>query len=170
MNYYGCNKCKKRFSRKWHALRHNESIHHGLAIIFNHQLGPIFKNHSNSDTLSSQDPFRLETEAEQKVLDVFGKIIDSFEELEKLVSHWPELQRIKFLSDIVITALMSPNPVKLLHDAIDFNRSLYGKAKIVNYVARSSIVNPIQADVYLTELIKSSPYYKKYINFNNSIY
>ncbi len=59
MNDYSCNRCKKNFSRKWNALRHNEQIHHGLAIIFNKKTGALFKN-SDGSNQEAGEPDELE--------------------------------------------------------------------------------------------------------------
>lgn len=82
MNDYICNSCKKIFSRKWNALRHNEQVHDGPAIILNEKTGALFKN-SNGSNNGACEPYELEGE-EQIILDVFGRLIQPFEELESI--------------------------------------------------------------------------------------
>ena len=81
MSNYACNSCKKNFSRKWNALRHNEQIHHGLAIIFNKKTGVLFMN-SNASNNGVGEPYEHKG-YEQIILDIFGRLIQPFEELEK---------------------------------------------------------------------------------------
>ena len=48
----------------------------------------------------------LEMEEELKIISIFGKLKQPFEELEKLLSDKPENIKVKLLSDMVTYSLM----------------------------------------------------------------
>jgi ribonucleotide reductase alpha subunit len=165
MSDYTCNSCKKIFSRKWNALRHNEQIHHGLAIIFNNKTGVLFKNSNASDNGIGE---QYEHEGDEQInLDIFGRLIQPFEELEKaLGGDVRQIERTTYLSNIIIGALSTSDPVKLIQDTLNFNHSIKGKVKMVSYVAQGMNISPLQAEIYLTKLIKSRSYYKNYTRYS----
>lgn len=165
MNDYRCNSCKKNFSRKWNALRHQEQTHHGLAIIFNKKTGAIFKN-SNGSNNETSEPYEHEDE-EQIITDIFGRLIQPFEELEKALSgNVQQIELINYLSNIIVGALSSSDPVKSIQNTLHFSHSIKGKVKMVSYVAQGMNIPPHQAEIYLAELIKSSRYYKNYTKYS----
>jgi hypothetical protein len=164
MSDYTCNSCKKNYSRKWNALRHNEQIHHGLAIIFNKKTGVLFKNSNASDN-EVGEPYEHEGD-EQIILDIFGRLIQPFEELEKALGDVPQINRTNYLLNIIIGALSSSDPVKSIQSTLNFSHSIKGKVKIVSYVAQGMNISSHQADLYLAELIRSSRYYKNYTKYS----
>ena len=162
MGGYVCNQCNKNFSRKWNALRHNEKIHYGLAIIYNKTTGFIFQNSKESNNTTNFDPLDKRIIEELNIVDIFGKLIQPFTELEKEFGQFTESDRINYLGNLIVSALNSSDPVKMLQDLLHFNRAIKGKTKIVSYVARSMQIPNIQAEQYLNEMIKSSKYFKNY--------
>jgi hypothetical protein len=165
---YTCNQCNKNFKRKWNALRHNEKIHHELAIIHNQSNGFIFQNSKKSNDVTNFDPLYENEIQEQNIVDIFGKLMHPFAELEKELDGITESAKINYLYTLVVGALNSSDPVKMLQDALHFNRSVKGKVKIVSYVARGLHIPNIQAEQYLNEIIKSSKYFKNYAKLNNT--
>ncbi len=183
---YSCNNCKEKFGRKWNADRHNKVVHNDMAMVFNNKSGSISKHkgtaqsYNNSTNVQQEHPFyksfkdidinlhpvtkhEMSIEEEFKIISIFGKLKQPFEELEKLLSDKPENTKITFLSDIVTSALMSPNPVTCLQEAVDFYHSLAGKQKIMWYVSKRNNFLPAQTDAYLSGLIKNGRYYKNKI-------
>ena len=75
MGEYTCNQCNKNFKRKWNALRHNEKIHHELAIIHNQSNGFIFQNSKKSNDVTNFDPLYENEIQEQNIVDIFGKLV-----------------------------------------------------------------------------------------------
>lgn len=132
-NQYKCNKCKKTFSRKWNALRHNEKVHHNIASIYNPQTGFVFKH--KYDIRSPYTKYNLygydkSGEHEEEIItNFYSNLIKPFEELESLYNDFPEHQRIRFVSDIFVASLSTSNPIKSLNDAVHFNRLINGKFK-----------------------------------------
>lgn len=72
------------------------------------------------------------------------------------------IKRTNYLSNIIIGALSSSDPVKMIQNTLNFNHSIEGKVKIVSYVAQGMNISPNQAEIYLAKLIKSKSYYKNY--------
>ncbi len=167
---YVCTNCKEKFSRKWNANRHNKVVHSEMAIIFNTKTGSLLnykgkdQRYNNSGNVQQKASFNksfknldnsfspvhkneLESEEEIKITSVFGKLKLPFEELEKLISDQPENIKIKLLSDLVTSSLMSPNPVKSLQGHVDFYQSVLGKQKIIKYVSRGNHFTPSQSKV-----------------------
>ena len=168
MGKYVCNQCNKNFSRKWNALRHNKKIHHELAIVFNKTTGLVFKNSKGSNNITNFDPmYEYETE-EQNIVDIFGRIMQPFTELEKELDGLTESQKIKNLSSLIVAALNSTDPVKMIQDNLYFIRSVKGKAKIISYVAKNMNISNVQAEQYLNQIIKRSQYFKNYTKLDNT--
>lgn len=151
----------KKFSRKWNAFRHVMDIHGGLATISNHR-GLAFLDDFSINGFDSNvhlSEIEKQDEIDQRVLEIYGKIIKPFEELEKLSSSDPEANKLKYLGGHIILALLSPDPIKTINNAIKLKRKLAGRVKIVNYVSKNSGMNLVQAESYLTNLIKSGRYF-----------
>ena len=104
---------------------------------------------------------------EQIITDIFGRLIQPFEELEKTLSDdVQQIQLTNYLSDTIIGALSNSDPVKSIQDTLNFNHSIKGRAKMVSYVSWAMNTTPHQAEIYLADLIKSSRYYKNYTKYS----
>jgi hypothetical protein len=170
MGDYVCNQCNKKFNRKWNALRHNKQIHHELAIVYNKTNGFVFQNSKQSDNKTESDLLYEYEIEEQNIVNIFGKLIQPFSELEKELYRNTESDKIEYLSTLVVGALNSSDPVKTLQDALQFSRSVNGKVKIVSYVAKGMRISTIQAEQYLNGIIRNSKYFKNYSKLNNTRY
>lgn len=170
MGNYVCNQCNKKFNRKWNALRHNRQIHHELAIIHNDTNGFVYKNSKQLNSTTNPDLLYEHGIEEQSIIDIFGKLILPFSELEKEFDGNNESDKVKYLSMLVVGALNSPDPVKMLQDTLHFSRSVKGKIKIVSYVAEAMNLNVIQAEQFLNDIIKRSKYFKNYCKLNSIRY
>ena len=168
MGEYSCNQCNKNFKRKWNALRHNKKIHHELAIIFNKTNGFVYQNSKESNNVTNFDPLYEQEVEEQNIVDIFGKLMHPFAELEKELDGSLESNKVNYLSTLVVGALASSDPVKTLQDALQFHRSIKGKVRIISYVAKDLNIPLIQAEQYLNQIIKSSKYFKNYSKLNNT--
>ena len=159
---YKCSLCTKNFSRKWNANRHNSSIHTGFSVIYDNETKIKInnKNPYQNNPIKGQVP---ETN-EKIILDIFGKMLQPFEELENLVTNKSKDEQIKFLSELLVEALSSSNPVRHFIDAIEFHHSLNAKLKFIEYISKSMNVTPIVGESFLTDLIKNNRYYKNKVN------
>ena len=88
-------------------------------------------------------------------------MLQNYEELENAFSHKSENEKNRFLSDMLVAALATPNPVKSLYDAISYQRSLRAKIKFVNCISKSTKVSPIMAQASLENLIKNNHFINK---------
>lgn len=168
MGDYVCNQCNKKFNRKWNALRHNRQIHHGLAIVYNKTTGFIFQNSKQSNNMTDFDPLYEYDIEEQNIVNIFGKLMQPFSELEKELDGKDESDKIDYLYKVVVGALISSDPVKMLQDALHFSRSVKGKAKIVSYVAKGMHIDNIRAEQYLNGIIRNSKYFKNYTKLDHT--
>ena len=148
-----CNHCNKTFSRKWNALRHNNMTHHGLAIIYDKTTGFVFKNSEESNNKTNFDPLSQYEIKELNIINIFGRIMQPFTEYEKELDGLSESQKINNLSALIVGALSSTDPVKMIQDNLYFIRSAKGKAKIISYVAKSMNTSNVQAEQYLNRII-----------------
>jgi hypothetical protein len=164
MGNYICNQCNKNFSRKWNVFRHNKQIHHGLAIIYNKTTGKVIRNSIDSN----DTPFINSIAEELNVGNIFGKLMQPLTELEKVLDDLSESKKIDYLSNLIVAALDSPDPVELIQYNLDFKRSIKGKEKIVYYIAKGKNMNYVQAEKFLNEMIKSSKYFKNYTKLDHT--
>jgi hypothetical protein len=163
---YSCTGCKKKFSRKWNALRHNNQIHHGLAIIYDISTGWASKDNEDTNILKLSEP-QDSWSTDQAILNILGKMLQPLMELENNLII-PEPQKTEFFATLIMGSLISSDPVKMIQNAVEFNRSIRGKSKVISYISRSKQIDPIQAEVYVNSLIKNGRYYKNYTKINKS--
>ncbi len=156
--YFECNQCNRKFTRKWNAFRHAINIHDGFATIHNNQTGIVFINDEFiDDSFSTMDHpahYKKGDELDQKVLQIYGKIIGPFEELEKLCNVYPESERIRYLSNVINIVLISRDPIKTIRNIVNFNRSVTGKIKIVSYADKNLKMGLVQTEASFRQFDK----------------
>ncbi len=109
-----------------------------------------------------------EADADEKViLDIVGKMLPPFEELENLFISKPENERTNDLSELLVTALKTSNPVMSLNNILDFHRSMRSKIKFIEYLSKSTNAFPIIGESLLTDLVKNNRWYKNKVSFDN---
>lgn len=165
MSEYSCSQCKKKFSRKWNALRHNNTIHHSLAIIYNELGDWMSKTRDDSEPPLIPDLVGKMV-VDQAVLDILGKILQPLSELEIEFPSHEESKRTQFIANLLVGALISTDPVKVIQEQVDLIRSVKGKQKVVSYISRGMHMNSNQAEQYIDISIKKSKYYKNYTRIN----
>ena len=97
---------------------------------------------------------RLNGTVKKSMIFYLEKMEVPFEKLEKLFfeksSFLPPCDNIeKKLFAIFITALKSPDPVKVIQDNLDHYTGQYHGNKMIEYVAKSGNMNTFTATVYL---------------------
>ena len=127
--------------------------------------GAIFKNNNGSNSVACES---CEFDREELIiLDVFGRLFQPFEEIERALSgDIPQIERTKYLSNVIIGALSISDPVQSIQNILNFSHSIEGKAKMISYVSEGMNIQPHQADILLTRLIKSSRYYENYTKYS----
>ena len=216
---YACTGCKKTFSRKYNAERHNKLKHAEMAVVYNKETDwisnkrktnvdiqpdssssltslsssehqstapqsptsfsyttstSISDNHDNKNTISKpyhdfRKDFKLEDQnAEMNkntdidiIFKIFEKISPLMDELDTQLSTYkiPE-ERIKILSESIISALSSYNPVQSFKEIIKLHRSTMGIKKASGYVAFSHNISLDKAQSILATIILTAPYSK----------
>jgi hypothetical protein len=161
--YYKCNICNKKFTRKWNANRHNNNAHAGTSIIFNNETGQILDTKKLYPRHMIDKDYESETN-DEVVLDIIGKMLQPFEELENLYANQSEMERTKHLSELLVVALKTSNPVKSLNFTLDFQRSMRAKIKFMDYISKSMNASPTAGESILEDLIKSNRLYQNKSN------
>jgi hypothetical protein len=151
---YVCSLCKKDFSRKSNANRHDLNQHQGLAEIV--RVGDhILREKSfvaktkyrNDDGLFDIDP------KEARLLDILEKLVPRFEEMERVLSN-PNLKEKEMLcGQAIIDAISSPDPIRAMTIYLDSIRKDRSVPQMINYVALSLGVSPIKARESLKNMI-----------------
>jgi hypothetical protein len=131
-----------------------------MSNLFNNETGMIIENKKFNSGYEG-DEVDQDDQDEQIVMDLFGKMLPNFDELENLISHKAEDDKNRLLSDWLFAVLVTPNPVKSLNDTISYERSMKAKFKFVYYVSKSMKIPPIMAETALKNLIKNNPWIKK---------
>ena len=129
----------KKFTRKWNAYRHVRDMHNGFATFSNHGRLVFMDKDFYDKGLFPKDhlsEYEREDEIDERVLEIYGKIIKPFEELEKLYSTHPEADKLKYLGGIILLALSNSDPIKKINNAIKFNREVNDKLKFMHYVSK----------------------------------
>ncbi len=143
-----------------HATTHNDTIPSS---------GIPYLNNLEDLNFGIPDPeINIKTD-DEKFFEIFEKISPLIDELDKLLSFKPNQERIKMLSDAIIFALMSSNPVHSLKDTISILRSINGIKKASGFVALANNIPLNQAKEMVTTMILSAPYTKNKNKFNNRI-
>jgi hypothetical protein len=147
---YGCNGCRKKFSRRWNAKRHNTLMHNDSALILNSDGRILNKDDSTTLDSTTENPQRLQ---EQKIRDFCVKMIKPIDKLETLVNNRPPVERQKFFSTVITYSLSQTNPINYIEDLVDDAYSNLCLNRLVNYVAIGNNINHQGAKLLLENLI-----------------
>lgn len=150
---YICTMCKRKFSRKWNAFRHNMTAHSNLSKIVlnsNNSRLPLYhstfaknahKNkfeylQSNYKSQHAEDYLEnllLEetSRIDSKILKIIGQMIKPYLELEASLKYMNPQDKASVLSGCFISSLSSNNPVKYLCEISEVCRSNQG-LKVIN--------------------------------------
>ena len=137
-----------------------------MSVIFDNETRIIMdnKNPYGENVTAKSDAIEVETN-EHLILDIAGKMLKPFEELEDLYSHKSDQEKIKNLSEMIVDALGTSNPVRSLNNTIDYQRSWSAKKKFASYISKHMNFSLVQADYYLTDLIKKNKLYKNHVKY-----
>ena len=150
---YICSLCKKDFSRKSNAKRHDSNQHQGLAEIVrvgDHILREksfVAKTKYRNDELSDVDP------EEAPLIDILEKLVPKFEEMERALSHDNLKEKPMLCGQAIINAISSPDPIRAMTRSVVATRKGRSVPQMINYVALSLKVSPIKAREILKNMI-----------------
>jgi hypothetical protein len=161
---YGCTKCKKTFGRRYNADRHNLQMHNEMAVVYNKETDQISNKGKVNKSPSSLATNTNNKTDEEKIFKIFEKISPLIDELDVLLSTFDPANRIKMLSDVIISSLISLNPVHSIKGYLSYYRSLIGINKASAFVAASENIPLNQAKEKLKTIILVAPYSKDKYN------
>jgi hypothetical protein len=183
---YDCSKCNKSFSRKWNAERHNERMHDDLSTIRHRKTKSEFEPklktkkqyqkskpnlfQSFNSAIKDNDqgksfPSYVNSGSDNlKIMKIFGRLAQPFEELEKLMDEYDEKPKSSFLCQIFISCLKSPRPVKSMNETVEAHRSTKCRKKVAKHVAMAYNMSPEEVSLFLDSTIRNSAFFKKNIN------
>jgi hypothetical protein len=99
-----------------------------------------------------------------KIMKIFGRLAQPFEELEKLIEDDDEKSKSSILCQIFISCMNSPRPVKSMTETVEAHRSTKCRKKISKHVAMARNISPEEVSLFLESTIRNSPYFKNNIN------
>jgi hypothetical protein len=111
-------------------------------------------------TIENISKEELEEEQIRKIIMDIGA---PFEILEKLVSNRPEKMMADYLSGMIVNSLRSPDPARVLFDAIRLLKSEILENRISLYLSISNQQSFVQSKTVFKALVKKSPAYKSQI-------
>jgi hypothetical protein len=191
---FECTNCKKTFSRKYNADRHNIAIHNEMAVIYNKETDWVSNkrkinvpssstislesdnnnstkipkpNNTNLNDFEYRDPYsKIAKTDEEKVYKIFEKISPLIDELDTLLisTYIQNINRTQILASVIISSLTSQNPVKFIKNQINFYRSFIGIKKASGFVALTQNIPLEQAQLMLKSIILAAPYSKNKFN------
>ena len=150
---YVCTFCKKDFSRKSNANRHNFSQHQGLAKIISvgdHKLrekGIFAKENSNSNTFPYDDPKKA------RLFDILEKLVPRFEEMEKVLSYSNSEGKQDIWARAIMHAISSPDPIRSMTRSLDSIRKGRSVRSMIDCVASSQGVSRTNAEEILKNML-----------------
>lgn len=153
---YLCTTCKKDFSRKANAKRHDISQHQGLAEIIRvgdykiKDRGFLSKLSHNRNRPSYEDPKKA------RLYDVLEKLVPRFEEMEQALSNCNSIDKQKIWANAIIHAISSADPIRSMTRSVDAIRKGSSVPRMIDCVAISLGVNRNSAEETLKELVVSA--------------
>jgi hypothetical protein len=175
---YICTMCKRKFSRKWNALRHNLTAHSNLSkIVLNSTKSRLPLNHStyaknalknkpeylqsNYESQDAEDYLEnllLEetSRIDSKILKIIGQMIKPYLELEASLNYMNTQDKASVLSGCFISSLSSNNPVKYLCEISEVYRSNQGLKVIAQHLSLANNIPIHQAITLVQEAVRNS--------------
>jgi hypothetical protein len=150
---YVCTLCRKDFSRKSNANRHNFSQHQGLAEIISvgdHKLrekGIFAKENSNSNTFLYHDRKKA------RLIDILEKLVPRFEEMEKVLSYSNSEGKQDIWARAIMHAISSPDPIRSMTRSLDAIRKGGSVRRMIDSVASSLGVSRTNAEEILENML-----------------
>jgi hypothetical protein len=150
---YVCNLCKKDFSRKSNANRHDLNQHQGLAEIIrvgDHKLrekGFSAKENPDSNILFYEHPKKAH------LFDILEKLVPRFEEMEQALSSSNSEDKQKIWAQAIMRAISSPDPIRSMTRSADAIRKGRSVRRMINCVAFSLEVDRTNAEEMLKNML-----------------
>ena len=173
--------CKRNFSRKGNAFRHNTKVHSDLSEIVLSSMNPsripkpskglknaqankflIFKNMRSAQKLNDDDDylddilFTENDEIDSKIIKIIGQMIKPYLELESFLNSLSPQEKATVLTMAFSSSLLSFNLVKSLHEISEIYRSFQGLDIIAKHWASANNIPVPLATVFVRDAINNS--------------
>jgi hypothetical protein len=149
---YVCTLCKKDFSRKSNANRHDLSQHQGKAEII--RIGEhILKEKGFRAKASYESDWSHMGPQKARLYDTLEKLVPRFEELEQALSSYSSEEKQKIIGEAIIHAISSPDPIRSMNGKLDAIRKGSSIRKMFNYVTLSLGVTRTVAEEMLASMV-----------------
>jgi len=132
---YVCSVCKKDFSRKSNANRHNLSQHQGLAQIIPVGEYKLRENGFSPNANYNSNRYFYEDPKKARLFDILEKLVPRFEEMEKALSNYSSEDKQEISGLVIIQAISSPDPILSINRSLDVIRKGRLVPKMINCVA-----------------------------------
>ena len=149
---YVCSLCKKDFSRKSNANRHDLSQHQGKAKIIRigehvpKEKGFLAKASYKSDW-SHMGPQKA------RLYDTLEKLVPKFEELEQALSNSSSEEKQEILGEVIKLAISSPDPIRSMNGKLEAIRKGSSVRRMINCGALSLGVPLTAAEEMLASMV-----------------
>lgn len=133
---YVCSLCKKDFSRKSNANRHDLSQHQGKAEII--RIGEhVLKEKGFRAKASYESDWSHMGPQKARLYDTLEKLVPRFEELEQALSNYSSEEKQKIIGEAIIHAISSPDPIRNMNEKLEAIRKGSSVSRMINYAALS---------------------------------
>lgn len=179
--------CKRRFTRKSNAFRHNSNVHDDLGTIvrdpFKLRSDKSRKKYVDKDSeikqsyFSEYDVYKENDNPKDdyfedlghdsddwKIYKILGQLIKPYAALEKEIENMNHIDKPVILSNSFISSLDSYNPVKSLNEIVDFYRSVKALDRISENLSIYKNVPMETAKIIIKESIRNCPLFHRINN------
>jgi hypothetical protein len=149
---YVCSLCKKDFSRKSNANRHDLSQHQGKAEII--RIGEhVLKEKGFHAKASYESDWYYMGPQKARLYDTLEKLVPRFEEMEQVLSSYSSEEKQEIIGEVIIHAISSPDPIRSMNGKLDAIRKGSSVHRMINCAALSLGVPPTAAKEMLASMV-----------------
>lgn len=131
---YVCSLCKKDFSRKSNANRHDLSQHQGKAEII--RIGEhVLKEKGFHAKASYKSDWSYKGPQKARLYDALEKLVPTFGEMEQALSYYNLEDRQKTCGEMIMHAISSPDPIRNMSRSLDAIRKGRSVPEMIDCVA-----------------------------------
>lgn len=149
---YVCSLCKKDFSRKSNANRHDLSQHQGKAEII--RIGEhVLKEKGFHAKASYKSDWSYKGPQKARLYDALEKLVPTFGEMEQALSYYNLEDRQKTCGEMIMHAISSPDPIRSMNRSLYTMRKGSSVHKMINCAALSLGVTQTIAEEILANMV-----------------
>ena len=149
---YVCSLCKKDFSRKSNANRHDLSQHQGKAKII--RIGEyVLKEKGFLAKASYKSDWSHMGPQKARLYDTLEKLVPKFEELEQALYYNSSEEKQRILGEVIKLAISSPDPIRSMNGNLEAIRKGSSVRRMINCGALSLGVPLTAAEEMLASMV-----------------